>query len=69
MQARNVNPAAVADRKINHHCRRVKGRIEEQASTETGITADAHQRIDPQPEKHRRRGATGSRPNVSDAMF
>jgi hypothetical protein len=47
MQARNVNPVAVADRKINYRCRRAKGRIGKWASTETGITADAHQRFDP----------------------
>jgi len=32
MQARSVDPAAETDRKVSRRCRRVKGRIEEQAS-------------------------------------
>ena len=35
MQARSVDPAAGTDRKISRRCRRVKGRIEKQASTGT----------------------------------
>ena len=32
MQARSVDPAAETDRKVSRRCRRVKGRIEKQAS-------------------------------------
>jgi xanthine dehydrogenase accessory factor len=40
--------AAEMDRKVRNRCRRVKGRIEKRASTGMD-SADAHQRIDPQP--------------------
>ena len=36
MQARSVDPAAETDRKVSRRCRRVKGRIERQASTGNG---------------------------------
>ena len=51
MQARSVDPAAETDRKVRRRCRRAKGRTEKRVSTETGITADAHRSIDPQPAK------------------
>ena len=42
--------AAEMDRKVRNRCRRAKGRIEKRASTGMD-SADAHQRIDPQPGK------------------
>jgi hypothetical protein len=33
MQARNVDPAVVIDRKVSRRCRRAKGRIEKRVST------------------------------------
>jgi hypothetical protein len=36
MQARNVDPAVVIDRKVSRRCRRAKGRIEKRVSTGTG---------------------------------
>jgi len=67
MQARSVNPATETCRKAGHRCRRVKGRIEKQAST--GTETDAHRRYDPQLNKI---GGGELRANIlpfTDAMF
>ncbi len=47
MQAGSIDSAAGICRKARLRCRRVKGRIETQAST--GMRADAHRSFDPQP--------------------
>jgi hypothetical protein len=67
MQARSVNPAAEADRKVSRRCRRVKGRIEEWAST--GTEADAHWSIDPQRDKSRGGEQRAHVTPSPDAMF